>query len=163
MFKVFLHISYDTQRERLLRRLDRPDKQWKFNPDDIDERRLWPKYQEAFQAMLERCDTQEAPWYVVPADSKKYRNWAVGTAPARDPRRRSTRITRTLELDVERCASDCVHPTDHASGCDVDLDRCALRIDDQQVRCGAADRVGRQARSAQPRRAAPLGPRGSRS
>jgi PPK2 family polyphosphate:nucleotide phosphotransferase len=77
VLKVFLHISYDTQRERLLRRLARPDKHWKFDPSDIDERARWPKYQEAFQAMLERCDTSDAPWYVVPADSKKYRNWAV--------------------------------------------------------------------------------------
>lgn len=77
LLKVFLHISYDTQRERLLRRLDRPDKRWKFNEDDLAERALWPRYQEAYQAMLERCDTLEAPWYVVPSDSKKYRNWAV--------------------------------------------------------------------------------------
>lgn len=78
VLKVFLHISYDTQRDRLLRRLRRPDKHWKFNEADIDERALWPTYQEAFQAMLERCDTPDAPWYVVPANSKKYRNWAVG-------------------------------------------------------------------------------------
>jgi PPK2 family polyphosphate:nucleotide phosphotransferase len=78
VIKVFLHISYDTQRERLLRRLRRPDKHWKFNEADLDERALWTKYQDAFQDMLERCDTSQAPWYVVPADSKKYRNWAVG-------------------------------------------------------------------------------------
>jgi PPK2 family polyphosphate:nucleotide phosphotransferase len=78
LVKVFLHISYDTQRERLLARLDNPDKRWKFNEADLDERALWPRYQEAFQAMLERCDTSQAPWYVVPSDSKKYRNWAVG-------------------------------------------------------------------------------------
>lgn len=77
VLKVFLHISYEKQRVRLLRRLTRPDKRWKFNVADLDERALWPKYQEAFQAMLERCDTPEAPWYVVPANSKKYRNWAV--------------------------------------------------------------------------------------
>lgn len=77
VLKVFLHISYDKQRERLLRRLTRADKRWKFNVADLDERALWPKYQEAFQAMLERCDTPDAPWYVVPANSKKYRNWAV--------------------------------------------------------------------------------------
>ncbi len=75
--KVFLHISKDRQRRRLLRRLERPHKQWKFHAADLDERALWPQYQEAFQAMLERCDTPEAPWYVVPSDSKKYRNWAV--------------------------------------------------------------------------------------
>jgi PPK2 family polyphosphate:nucleotide phosphotransferase len=77
LVKCFLHISYDSQRDRLLRRLDRPDKRWKFNEADLDERKLWPKYQEAYQAMLERTDSTDAPWYVVPSDSKKYRNWAV--------------------------------------------------------------------------------------
>jgi PPK2 family polyphosphate:nucleotide phosphotransferase len=101
LVKVFLHISYDTQRDRLLRRLDRPDKHWKFNESDVDERRMWPKYQEAFQAMLERCDTADAPWYVVPSDSKKYRNWAVGqllleTLVSLDPRYPQT------DLDVDR-------------------------------------------------------------
>ena len=88
--KCFLHISYDTQRKRLLRRLDRPDKRWKFSAGDLDERKLWPQYQEAFQAMLENTDTEGAPWYVVPSDSKKYRNWAVAqllcrTLEALDP------------------------------------------------------------------------------
>lgn len=77
VLKCFLHISYETQRERLLARLDRPKKHWKFNAADLDERARWSDYQEAFQAMLQRCDTAEAPWYVVPSDSKKYRNWAV--------------------------------------------------------------------------------------
>ncbi|MFF2197933.1 PPK2 family polyphosphate kinase [Streptomyces sp. NPDC058157] len=76
--KVFLHIGFEEQRERLLRRLDRPDKHWKFDPGDIEERRLWPAYQEAYERVLERCSTAEAPWYVVPADRKWYRNWAVG-------------------------------------------------------------------------------------
>ncbi|HEY2273291.1 MAG TPA: PPK2 family polyphosphate kinase [Jatrophihabitantaceae bacterium] len=75
--KCFLHISYDTQRDRLVRRLERPDKHWKFNVADLDERKLWPRYQEAFQEVLERTDTDDAPWYVIPSDSKKYRNWAV--------------------------------------------------------------------------------------
>lgn len=75
--KVFLHISYDKQRERLLERLDNPDKHWKFNPGDISERALWPAYQEAYEAALERCSTDAAPWYVVPSDRKWYRNWAV--------------------------------------------------------------------------------------
>lgn len=78
LVKVLLHISYDMQRERLLARLDRPHKHWKFHEADIDERAFWPRYQEAFQIMLERCDTPHAPWYVVPSDSKTYRNWAVG-------------------------------------------------------------------------------------
>ncbi|MFD1721650.1 PPK2 family polyphosphate kinase [Amnibacterium endophyticum] len=75
--KVFLNVSYDVQRERLLRRLRRPDKHWKFNPGDVDERALWDEYRVAYSAVLERCSTAAAPWYVVPADHKKYRNWAV--------------------------------------------------------------------------------------
>ena len=77
VLKVFLHISYETQRNRLLARLDNPDKHWKFAEADISERARWADYQAAFQAMLQRCDTAAAPWYIVPADHKKYRNWAV--------------------------------------------------------------------------------------
>ncbi|MFD5321426.1 polyphosphate kinase 2 family protein [Streptomyces sp. NPDC127098] len=75
--KVFLHISRDEQRERLLARLDRPDKHWKFSPNDVRERELWPDYRKAYAAVLERCSTEAAPWYLVPADRKWYRNWAV--------------------------------------------------------------------------------------
>jgi PPK2 family polyphosphate:nucleotide phosphotransferase len=77
VLKVFLHVSYDVQRERLLRRLAEPDKHWKFNEADITERARWDEYQVAYDALLERCSTPDAPWYVVPADHKKYRNWAV--------------------------------------------------------------------------------------
>lgn len=75
--KVFLHISYEEQRNRLLERLDNPEKHWKFNVGDIEERSVWPAYQEAYEIALERCTTDEAPWYLVPADRKWYRNWAV--------------------------------------------------------------------------------------
>jgi PPK2 family polyphosphate:nucleotide phosphotransferase len=76
--KVFLHVSYATQRERLLARLDDPTKGWKFSENDVDERGYWTDYQTAFAAMLEKTDTDGAPWYVVPSDRKWYRNWAVG-------------------------------------------------------------------------------------
>ncbi|WP_326596078.1 polyphosphate kinase 2 family protein [Streptomyces sp. NBC_01803] len=75
--KVFLHIGHEEQRERLLARLDKPHKHWKFDAGDIEERRRWPEYQRAYAAALERCSTDAAPWYVVPADRKWYRNWAV--------------------------------------------------------------------------------------
>lgn len=75
--KVMLHISPDEQRERLLARLDDPTKHWKYRPGDVDERELWPRYQEAYEAALEQCNTETAPWHVVPADRKWYRNWAV--------------------------------------------------------------------------------------
>jgi PPK2 family polyphosphate:nucleotide phosphotransferase len=77
IIKVMLHISYEEQRERLLARLDDPTKHWKFNPGDIDDRALWTQYQQAYADVLARCDTAYAPWYVVPADRKWYRNWAV--------------------------------------------------------------------------------------
>ncbi len=76
--KCFLNISKEEQRERLLVRLDTPEKRWKFNPSDVDERQLWPAYTKAYEAMLERTNTENAPWYVVPSDRKWYRNWAIG-------------------------------------------------------------------------------------
>ncbi len=75
--KCMLHISAEEQRERLLARLDATDKLWKFNPGDIDERALWPAYQEAYEVALERTNTDHAPWLVVPSDRKWYRNLAV--------------------------------------------------------------------------------------
>jgi PPK2 family polyphosphate:nucleotide phosphotransferase len=77
VLKCFLNVSYDTQRERLLARLDDPQKRWKFNEADLVERARWVDYQAAYEGMLEHCSTAAAPWYIVPADSKKYRNWAV--------------------------------------------------------------------------------------
>jgi PPK2 family polyphosphate:nucleotide phosphotransferase len=78
VLKCFLHISYERQRKRLLKRLDRADKRWKFQESDLDERELWPRYQDAYQQMLANTDSDIAPWFVVPADHKGYRNWAVG-------------------------------------------------------------------------------------
>ena len=77
--KVFLHTSKEEQRQRLLARLDDPTKHWKFNPRDVDERAFWGDYQEAYAAALERCNSDAAPWYRVPADRKWYRNWAVAS------------------------------------------------------------------------------------
>ncbi len=75
--KVYLHISYDEQRERLLARLGDPDKRWKFREGDIEERRRWPDYMAAYEDAIAHCHTPEAPWYIVPANRKWYRNWAV--------------------------------------------------------------------------------------
>ncbi len=77
--KCFLHISKDTQRERLAARLDDPTKYWKYNPGDIDERAFWADYQAAYADALRRCNTAGAPWFVVPSDRKWYRNWAVAS------------------------------------------------------------------------------------
>lgn len=75
--KVMLHISSDEQKARLAERLERPDKHWKFNPGDLDERAHWADYQEAYQAAIEKCSTEVAPWFVVPADRKWYARLAV--------------------------------------------------------------------------------------
>jgi PPK2 family polyphosphate:nucleotide phosphotransferase len=75
--KCFLHVSYEEQRRRLEARLDNPDKHWKYSPNDVDERGYWADYQEAYEVALEKCNTDYAPWFVVPSDRKWYRNWAV--------------------------------------------------------------------------------------
>ncbi|MEV1330253.1 PPK2 family polyphosphate kinase [Micromonospora costi] len=77
LVKVLLHISYAEQGARLLARLDDPRKHWKYNPADIDARARWDDYQAAYADALGRCDTDAAPWFVVPADRKWYRDWAV--------------------------------------------------------------------------------------
>jgi PPK2 family polyphosphate:nucleotide phosphotransferase len=77
VLKCFLHISADQQKARLEARLDDPTKHWKYDPGDLDERRLWPAYTQAYEAALERCNTPVAPWYVIPSDRKWYRNWAI--------------------------------------------------------------------------------------
>jgi PPK2 family polyphosphate:nucleotide phosphotransferase len=97
--KCYLHISFEEQRARLLARLADPTKHWKFNPKDLDERDRWADYVTAYEAALERCSTDEAPWYVIPADRKWYRNWAVAqilteTLTDLDP------TYPTLDLDI---------------------------------------------------------------
>ncbi len=77
VLKVMLHISKAEQRSRLSERLERPDKLWKYNPGDVDERKRWDDYQEAYELALTRCSTPIAPWHVVPADRKWYARWAV--------------------------------------------------------------------------------------
>lgn len=70
IFKFFLHISKEEQRERLLRRLEKPDKNWKFSPGDLKERKLWDEYQNRYQDAFNRTSRPHAPWYVIPADDK---------------------------------------------------------------------------------------------
>ena len=77
LIKCFLHVSRTEQTERLLARLDDPTKFWKYNPGDVDERGYWAAYQQAYSAAVGRCNTDAAPWYVIPSDRKWYRNWAV--------------------------------------------------------------------------------------
>ena len=75
--KVMLHISPDEQRERLAERLERPDKYWKYNPGDLDERALLGRLPAGLPGGATRCSTEAAPWFVVPADRKWYARWAV--------------------------------------------------------------------------------------
>ncbi len=75
--KCFLHISKDYQKSRLQRRLDNPSKHWKFNPDDLKERARWDAYQQAYEEALSRCSTEHAPWYVIPAERRWYRNLLI--------------------------------------------------------------------------------------
>ena len=77
IIKVMLHISPQEQKERLMERLDRPDKHWKYNPADVDDRLLWPEYMDAYQAVFEHTSTETAPWYVVPGNRKWYARLAV--------------------------------------------------------------------------------------
>ncbi len=77
MVKCFLHISRDEQRARLLDRLDDPTKHWKYNPGDLETRALWDDYMTAYAEAIIETSTDIAPWYVVPADRKWYRNWAI--------------------------------------------------------------------------------------
>ena len=91
IIKFFLNISYDEQKRRMERRLADPTKNWKFSPDDLKERKRWDHYMDAYQDALHKCSTEWAPWYVVPADHKWFRNWVV-----------SDTIVRTLEtLDLQ--------------------------------------------------------------
>ncbi len=77
ILKFFLHISPDEQKSRFQDRLDEPEKHWKFSLDDLEKRKKWDVYMEAYQAALENCSTDLAPWYAIPSDQKWYRNLAI--------------------------------------------------------------------------------------
>jgi PPK2 family polyphosphate:nucleotide phosphotransferase len=77
ILKFFLHISKAAQKERLQQRLQDPTRYWKFSLKDVEERKLWPDYRKAYEAVLSRCSTRWAPWYVIPADHKWFRNLMV--------------------------------------------------------------------------------------
>jgi polyphosphate kinase 2 (PPK2 family) len=75
--KVFLHISKDEQKQRLERRLQDKTKQWKVALSDFEDRKRWKRYQRAYEDAIAQCNAEDAPWYVVPADRKWFRNLAV--------------------------------------------------------------------------------------
>ncbi len=77
ILKFYLHISKDEQKERFQARLDEPHKHWKFSRQDLEKRKQWDQYRTAFNDVITKCSTEHAPWHVIPADQKWYRNWAV--------------------------------------------------------------------------------------
>lgn len=79
ILKFFLHISKDEQRQRLQERVDDPKKRWKFQKGDIDERKLWDDYMEAYEEAVEKTSTDFAPWHVVPSNAKWYRNYVIAS------------------------------------------------------------------------------------
>jgi polyphosphate kinase 2 (PPK2 family) len=96
ILKFFLHVSRDEQKERLRERVEDPSKNWKFSAGDLDERKLWDKYTDAYRDALTKCSTRWAPWYLVPADDKDVRNYLIARC-----------IADTLEsLDLKYPAPD---------------------------------------------------------
>lgn len=77
ILKFMLHLSFEEQRKRLLERLQRPDKRWKFSPADLKERADWDLYMGAYDRAISACQSDAAPWFVIPADRKWFRNWAI--------------------------------------------------------------------------------------
>ena len=83
VLKFMLNISHEAQGERLRSRLEVPNKRWKFNPGDLDDRKLWPDFMAAYETMVQRTSTAHAPWHVVPSDSRTMRK-AIITAKVRE-------------------------------------------------------------------------------
>lgn len=79
IFKFFLHLSKEEQKRRLLRRLDKKEKNWKFSAGDLEERKLWDKYQECYQDVINKTSKPHAPWFVIPADNKSAARLAVAS------------------------------------------------------------------------------------
>lgn len=97
ILKFFLHISPEEQKRRLEARLSDPTKQWKFNPGDLTERKLWKQYMQAYGDALGRCSTAHAPWYVVPSDRKWYRNWVLSETIVRAMERMKLKYPAPIE------------------------------------------------------------------
>ena len=98
ILKFFLHVSHDEQRERLRERLEDSTKNWKFNAGELEERALWDDYTAAYADALSKCSTEWAPWYVVPSDSNKARNYLVA--------RRIVESLEALDLEYPRPKTD---------------------------------------------------------
>jgi len=97
ILKFYLNISKDEQKERLQARLDDPLKNWKFNPGDLEERKRWDDYMDAFQDALEKCSTEAAPWYIIPSNKKWFRNWAISDIIARTLKELPLKVPEPVE------------------------------------------------------------------
>ncbi|HEY4418775.1 MAG TPA: PPK2 family polyphosphate kinase [Pseudonocardia sp.] len=103
VMKCMLHISLQEQADRLLARLDDPAKRWKYNPGDLDSRAKWGDYQQAYNDALRHCDSDAAPWYVVPSDRKWYRNWVVAALLAETLAEMDPQFPQpNIDIDAER-------------------------------------------------------------
>lgn len=100
ILKFFLNISKDEQKKRFLERLDIPEKQWKFNPGDLEERKLWPDYMKAFEEAIQKTSTKWAPWYVVPSNRNWYRNLVVSAVIAEKLKSLNMKYPKP-DIDVE--------------------------------------------------------------
>ncbi|MBV8431781.1 MAG: polyphosphate kinase 2 family protein [Solirubrobacterales bacterium] len=122
--KVLLNVSKEEQARRFLKRIDQPEKNWKFSPSDVRERRYWEEYQRAFDEALSRTSTKWAPWYVVPADHKWFSHLATAAIlvtalsainpryPAPDPAVRDQMAQVRAELEAELASGG---PREHAA------------------------------------------------
>lgn len=116
LVKCFLHLSYEQQGRRLLQRLDNPAKHWKFSTGDVEDRTLWPEYRKAYEIALTRCSTPQAPWFLVPADRKWYRNWAIGTLLLEHLRALDPRYPRAgFDVEESRRQLLALEPGPHAA------------------------------------------------
>src|ERR1700755_2837891 len=105
ILKFFLNVSKEEQRERFLDRLDEPAKNWKFSMADVAERKLWPRYQAAYQDMIRHTATKEAPWFVVPADHKWFARVVIGSVITSTLDSLNLRFPRGDKAPLEECAT----------------------------------------------------------
>ena len=106
VLKFFLHVSRDEQKKRFLERLDEPEKNWKFSPDDVKERRYWDDYMKAYEDAIRHTAAPHAPWYVVPADSKWFTRLVVAAAIVQGMEQLDLRFP-TVDAAVENEFAEC--------------------------------------------------------
>jgi PPK2 family polyphosphate:nucleotide phosphotransferase len=101
ILKFFLHVSKEEQRERFLKRINRPDKNWKFSHQDVEERKYWDDYQQVYEEAINATSTEVAPWYVIPADRKWFMRYTVGTIITQKMETLNLRYPQVSEKQLE--------------------------------------------------------------